>query len=103
MQWDAGPQAGFSSHIALDQGKPQLQRNQCQQAQTTGSSILHYYQKLIRLRKENPVMVYGSYDLILPEHEQIYAFTRTLEDERLLVILNFSKDTPVFAAGRDPL
>ena len=35
-------------------------------------------------------MVYGRYDLILPEHEQIYAFTRTLEDERLLVLLNFS-------------
>ncbi len=41
-------------------------------------------------------MVYGTYDLILPAHEQIYAFTRTLDDDRLLVILNFSKETPVF-------
>ena len=60
------------------------------------SSILNYYRQLIRLRRENPIIVYGSYDLILDEHPQIYAFTRTLDDVRLLVILNFSGDTPVF-------
>ncbi len=43
------------------------------------------------------MIVYGNYDLILPEHEQIYAFTRTLEEERLLVILNFSTVSPVFS------
>ena len=42
-------------------------------------------------------MVYGSYDLILDSHEEIYAFTRTLEEERLLVILNFSRNFPVFS------
>ena len=41
-------------------------------------------------------MVYGSYDLILDNHEQIYAFIRTLDDNRLLVILNFSQDTSLF-------
>jgi len=59
-------------------------------------SIFHYYRQLIRLRKANPIIVYGSYDLILDAHEQIYAFTRTLADERLLVMLNFTQDTPVF-------
>ena len=42
-------------------------------------SIFHYYQQLIRLRKENPVIVHGRYDLLLEAHEEIYAFTRTLE------------------------
>jgi oligo-1,6-glucosidase len=60
------------------------------------NSIFHYYRQLIQLRKTNPVMVYGSYDLILPEHEQIYAFTRTLEEERLLILLNFSQEPVVF-------
>ena len=46
-------------------------------------------------------MVYGSYDLILPEHEQIYAFTRTLENERLLVMLNFSAVEAVFVLPGD--
>jgi oligo-1,6-glucosidase len=52
---------------------------------------------LIRLRRDNPIVVYGTYDLILDAHEQIYAFTRTLDDDRLLVMLNFTADTPVFA------
>jgi oligo-1,6-glucosidase len=48
------------------------------------------------LRKENPVIVYGTYDLMLPAHEEIYAFTRTLDEDHLLVILNFSRNTPAF-------
>jgi oligo-1,6-glucosidase len=52
---------------------------------------------LIRLRKEKPIIVHGSCDLILDEHQEIYAFTRTLEDEQLLVILNFTRGKPVFA------
>ncbi len=74
-----------------------ITRNHVQQALGEPDSILHYYQELIRLRKKYPVIIYGAYDLIMPEHEQIYAFTRTLEDERLLVVLNFSQDTPLFS------
>jgi oligo-1,6-glucosidase len=96
MQWSAGPQAGFTS------GKPWLKVNpnypaiNVEQALADPDSIFHYYQKLIRLRKTTPAVVYGAYDLILPEHPQIYAFTRTLGDERLLVALNFSPDPAVF-------
>jgi oligo-1,6-glucosidase len=60
------------------------------------NSVFYYYQKLIRLRQENPVIVYGTYHLILDTHPEIYAFTRNLEDDRLLVILNFTKGRPVF-------
>ena len=52
---------------------------------------------MFRLRRAHPVIVYGAYDLILDAHEQVYAFTRTLDDERLLAALNFSADAPVFA------
>src|SRR5262249_1367802 len=61
------------------------------------ASVFHYYRALIRLRKERPVIVYGRYDMLLAADQEIYAFTRSLEDERLLVILNFSASTPVFA------
>ena len=50
-------------------------------------SIFRYYQKLIQLRKDNPVIVYGKYGLILGAHEQVYAFTRTLQDDRLTLLL----------------
>ncbi len=59
------------------------------QALADPESIFYYYQMLIRLRKQQPVIVYGRYDLLLEHHGQIYAFTRTLGDERLLVLLNF--------------
>jgi oligo-1,6-glucosidase len=91
MQWDDTPQAGFSTGTPWININPNFQDINVRQALADPESIFYYYQKLIRLRRENPVMVYGTYDLFLDDHPQIYAFTRTLEDDRLLVILNFSK------------
>jgi oligo-1,6-glucosidase len=97
MQWDASPTAGFTT------GQPWIAVNSntvdinVEQAERDPDSILHYYRALIRLRASQPVMVYGRYDLLLDAHEQIYAFTRTLDDQQLLVMLNFSADRPVFA------
>jgi oligo-1,6-glucosidase len=96
MQWDDSPGTGFTT------GKPWIKVNpnhtsiNVVQALADPHSVLHYYRRLIRLRCENPIMVYGTYDLILDDHPQIYAFTRTLDDDRLLVILNFSGDAPLF-------
>ncbi|WP_088889492.1 glycoside hydrolase family 13 protein [Leptolyngbya ohadii] len=91
MQWNNSPHAGFTT------GKPWLKLNpnyreiNVEQALSDPNSIFAYYQQLIRLRKANPVIVYGTYDLILESHEQIYAFTRTLKDDRLLILLNFTQ------------
>src|SRR5699024_6048849 len=52
-------------------------------------SVFHYYQKLIQLRKEKDIIVYGTYDLLLPDSKEIYAYTRTLGEEKLLVVCNF--------------
>ncbi len=96
VQWDPGPQAGFTSGTPWIGVNPNYPQVNVQQALADPDSIFHYYQKLIRLRKTHPVIVYGRYDLLLPDHAQIYAFTRTLEADCLLVILNFSPETPVF-------
>jgi oligo-1,6-glucosidase len=63
--------------------------------------VLHHYRKLIALRRDHPIVTYGSYELLLEMHEQIYAFLRKLADERWLVILNFTAETPVFALPSD--
>ena len=55
------------------------------------NSIFHYYQKLIRLRKEKPVIVYGVFEALYRDHDQIFAYTRTLEGEKLLTVCNFSE------------
>ncbi|MEI2688707.1 MAG: alpha-glucosidase [Anaerolineae bacterium] len=90
VQWDATPNAGFTSGQPWIQVNPNYREINAQQALADPDSIFHFYRRLIALRKANPVMVYGVYDLILDAHPQIYAFTRTLEDDRLLVLLNFS-------------
>jgi oligo-1,6-glucosidase len=96
VQWDASENAGFSSGIPWMKVNPTYPTINAKQALADPQSIFYYYQKLIRLRKDNPIIVYGRYDLILESHREIYAFTRTLEDDRLLVILNFTKNKPVF-------
>jgi oligo-1,6-glucosidase len=107
MQWDGTGQAGFTTGTPWINVNPNYKEINVAQALADPNSVFHYYKKLIQLRKENPIIVYGTYDLILPSHrrstprsgsvdEEIYAFTRTLDEEPLLVILNFSKNTPVF-------
>lgn len=61
------------------------------------NSVFYYYQKLIKLRKKYPVVVYGDYRLILEDDEQIFSYVRTLGDQQLLVILNFFKEKAHFS------
>jgi oligo-1,6-glucosidase len=96
MQWDASEQAGFTTGTPWIRVNPNYKDINVANAIPDPNSIFHYYKKLIRLRRENPVIVYGSYDLLLASHEEIYAFTRTLDKDRLLVVLNFSRSSPVF-------
>ncbi len=96
MQWDAGENAGFTTGTPWIKVNPNYTTLNAEQARADPNSVFHFYQRLIRLRKDNPVVVYGRYDLLLPDHPRIYAFTRTLDNDRLLVILNFSAEMPVF-------
>jgi oligo-1,6-glucosidase len=96
MQWDDSPQAGFSTSEPWIKVNPNYTEINVEQALADPNSIFYYYQKLIRLRKEHPIIVYGTYDLILEDDEQIYAFTRTMADEQLLVMLNIKGETAVF-------
>jgi len=96
MQWDDGPEAGFTT------GKPWLPVNpnhtliNAAEQVKRPDSVFHYYQKLIALRKELDVMVYGHYELLEPEHPELFVYTRTLGDESLLVVCNFSEDEQTY-------
>ncbi len=93
MQWDDSAYAGFSSAPPWIGVNPNYRTINVAAALADPDSVLHYYQRLITLRKTHPLIVYGSYALLLEAHAQIYAFTRTLGDQRLLVLLNFSADS----------
>ncbi len=96
MQWDSGAQAGFTT------GQPWLAVNpnfrEINAAAQTGddSSVFAHYRRLIALRHELPVVAVGDFTMLLPGHEQIYAFTRRLDDDELLVLANFGSE-PVAA------
>lgn len=90
MQWDASDNGGFAS------GTPWLQVNKNYKTINAAAqvndpdSVFAYYKKLIALRHTNEVMVNGVYDVLIPDHPQIYAYTRTLGDKQLLVLCNDS-------------
>jgi len=94
FQWDDSKNAGFTNGEPWIKVNPNYKEINAQQAEAEPNSILNYYRKLIKLRKENLILVYGDYVQILEEHEAIYSYIRNLEGDRLLVILNF-KDKPV--------
>ena len=71
---------------------PNYTRINAKEAQEDENSVFYYYQKLIRLRKENPVFVNGKFELLLPEDERIFAYTRTDEHTKMLVCTNFTDE-----------
>jgi oligo-1,6-glucosidase len=96
MQWNNEENAGFTTGTPWIKVNPNYKEINVKQAQEDPNSILHYYKKLIQLRKQNLTIVYGNYVQILEEHPEIYSYLRCLDDDRLLVILNFSGEMPVF-------
>jgi oligo-1,6-glucosidase len=89
FQWDDSKNAGFSENEPWIMVNPNYTKINATQQLADPDSVFHYYQKLIQLRKDNEIIVYGSYDLLLPDSKEIYAYTRTLEDEKLLVVCNY--------------
>ena len=90
MQWTAGENAGFTT------GKPWLKVNpnhetiNAEAALADPESIFYHYQKLISLRKTYPVFRDGSFTLLCPEDEAVFAYTRDTQSEHLLVVCNFT-------------
>ncbi|WP_299054747.1 alpha-glucosidase [uncultured Polaribacter sp.] len=91
MQWDASENSGFSSE------KPWLPVNKNHKTVNVATqekeenSVLNHFKKMVALRKQHLTLVYGKYTLLEKEHATIYAYTRVLEDVKMLVLLNFSE------------
>lgn len=91
MQWDASENAGFTAGTPWIAVNPNYKKVNVADQLKREDSVFNYYKKLIRLRKENEIIVYGNYELLLPEDENIFAYVRTLDNQKLLVVCNFSK------------
>jgi oligo-1,6-glucosidase len=90
MQWDASENANFSM------GEPWLSVNKnhneinVEVQNEDPNSILNYFRSMVKLRKDNDVLIYGDYELLAAKNPDIYAYTRTLNNEKVLVLLNFT-------------
>ena len=96
MPWDDSENAGFTTGTPWLALNPNYKKINVADQLRREDSVFHYYQKLIRLRKENEIIVYGKYELLLPEDENIFAYTRTLGDKKLITVCNFSKSEQKF-------
>ncbi|CAM3824072.1 glucohydrolase [Bacillus luti] len=101
MQWDGKKHAGFTAGEPWLAVNPNYKEINVEHAIQDENSIFYYYKKLIELRKNNEIIVYGSYDLILENNPSIFAYVRTYGAEKLLVIANFTADESVFKLPED--
>ncbi len=96
MQWDTTEHAGFTTGTPWKKVNPNYKQINVAVQEKDPNSVLNHFRRMTALRNANPVLVYGAYEMLLPEHEKVYAFTRTLDEEQMLVLLNFSEtDTSI--------
>lgn len=92
MQWDDSANAGFTTGTPWFHINPNAGTINANAAIADPDSVFHYYRKLIDLRHSMPIVVHGEFELLLEEDEHIFAYTRTLDKEQLLVLANFGDD-----------
>jgi oligo-1,6-glucosidase len=93
MQWDASPQAGFTTGTPWLTVNPNHTEINAAAAVADPDSVYHHYRRLAELRHTEPAVVDGDFTMLLPHDERLYAFTRRLDQTELLVIGNFSAGT----------
>ena len=90
MQWDDSENAGFTTGTPWIKVNPNYKEINAKQQVGNPDSVFSYYKELIRLRHENEVIVYGDYELLEPDNEELFIYTRTLGNEKLMVLCNFT-------------
>ena len=103
MQWDVIENAGFSKEKPWLKVNPNYLNINVNKQENDPNSILNFYKKMIKIKKENEALIYGKYDLILENHEQIYAYTRILNHEKFIVIVNLTNKEAKYSYDKEKL
>ena len=96
MQWDDSKNAGFTTGKPWIDVNPNYTKINAKEQMARENSVFNYYKKLIALRKEYEIIVYGDYNLLLPEDEDLFVYERNLDGKKLLVACNFSENEREF-------
>ncbi len=89
MQWDNSENAGFTTGtpwLAVNKNYDEINAKQCLEDE---NSIFHHYRKLINIRKHNDTIIYGDYTLLCEDDNNIFAYVRELNGDKILVVCNF--------------
>lgn len=93
MQWNDQPNGGFSTVSPWIKSNPNYPEINVEDQERSSQSILNYYRQMVQFRKENLTLVYGEYESVQNEHEQIFAYRRWDDENEFLIVLNFSDQT----------
>ena len=93
MQWSDAPNAGFTTGTPWIGVNPNYGTINVEAQENDPDSVLHFYRRLIALRKELPIITEGDYTLLLCDHPQIFAYARSWQGQRLYAICSFSDKT----------
>ena len=101
FQWDSSANAGFTKGTPWLKVNPNYKTINVAAEENDRNSCLNYFRKIVKLRKDNLVLVYGKYTLLDRDNPQVYAYTRELNDKKLLVLLNFTAKPATTNIGID--
>ena len=99
MQWDDSANAGFTTGTPWIKVNSNYKTVNAKQQTNDPDSVFSYYKELIRLRHENDIIVYGEYELLEPQNEELFIYTRTWNIEQLMVLCNFTDKDAVIPAA----
>ena len=92
MQWDDTENAGFSKKTPWIAVNPSYKEINAKECLNDPDSVFYHYKKLVQLRKEKKVMVYGNFKMLYREHPKVFAYSRNYRNEQIIVICNFTSD-----------
>jgi oligo-1,6-glucosidase len=101
FQWDNTGNAGFTTGTPWLKVNPDYKTVNAAAQEKDPDSVLNYFRKMVKLRKENLVLVYGQYTLLDKANPDVYAYTRELNGEKVLVLLNFKSKPGAANTGID--
>ena len=101
VQWSRGKNAGFTSGTPWFNVNPNYHEINVADEEKSPDSILNFYRKILKFRKENPIVLYGSYRELIPESKKLYVYERAYGNERLLVICSFTNEQVRFETGKE--
>ncbi len=101
FQWNSSENVGFTTGTPWLKINPNYVELNAEAQEQDEDSVLNYFRRIVKFRKENPVLIYGKYTILDKENPHIYAYTRELDNRKLLVLLNFSKTKATANTGID--